>query len=570
MSGWVRRIVTGSVVVGLVGAGLVQTSAQAVSPRPVTVHVAGGGYVRYPSGTAIHGRVTTPAWVHTGARVVAATAISCASRSLCVATDVKGDVLTTSRPSSGSVWVRRDVDGSFQITRVSCPSTRLCVAVDLAGNAIISTDPGAAHATWSVTNIDATATLNGISCVSSALCVAVDNVGKVLVSVDPAGGAGTWVPKAIDTGSTDGLNAVSCPSTRLCVTVDSEGRIFSTVDPTHGAGDWSKVTPAPTDTGYSVYVDVSCPSVALCAILTSGLGGLLTSRNPAGGVGGWHLHHLVVPEPYSPPFSASVSCPTTSLCLASRDSPPMSQSRNLLFAVSLDAAGRAHTVSTRNMLATAIDCISATRCIVIGSTNNDVWSSINPSGVWRVRLTEQAFPFKRKPTIVATDTTTASGSYSFTARPAVATRYTVTKLGPGPVRHSTTSTIYVVTGFTNNKLSRCHTKPTCQVTWNFTYRIPKQVQASETAKPWHFYLRVRRGGVHLRGPWRIDGAARIKESKVGADRYKGKITFTVDIGTGNYDFEVGVCRKQTESRTGFGFPGQDPCGHNTLPAKYFR
>jgi hypothetical protein len=439
MTGSVRRITPGVVSLVVLCAGLAWP-AQAVGPPVVVVRVgtghstAGGlSFVEYPSAATISGRVTTPVWER---RFTSANGgiegLACVSGSLCVAANQAGGVLTSS-DGGASGWQLSNVDGNAHINAVSCPSVSLCIAVDRIGNIVASTDPGAANAMWTVTNIDAANSITAISCATASLCVAVDDAGNELFSTDPAGGAAAWTVTNIDSTvlSPNELAGVSCPSTMLCVAVEAYGKVLYTSDPTGGAGQWH------TTVTNSQFSAVDCPSVSMCAAV--GWAGTLTSIDPTGGASAWHRLPVLV-------RTDSVSCPTTSVCLTSGSD---DQNHDITYAIAVDATGRPTLVSTQHqavrsftyLAVNAIVCPSVTHCVA-GDTNGSLFYSTNPIGLWRVELTKSPFPFRKKPVVLATISTT--GRYSFKVHPVVATRYTVTKLSPGPASHGKTATIYVV------------------------------------------------------------------------------------------------------------------------------
>lgn len=106
--------------------------------------------------------------------------ISCPTVSFCVATS-DGDVLVTDRPTGGpSSWRAVRID-SASLTSVSCASRSLCAATDTAGRVLVSSDPAGGRSTWRVTTVDSRYALDGISCPSASLCVAVDSGGNVIV-----------------------------------------------------------------------------------------------------------------------------------------------------------------------------------------------------------------------------------------------------------------------------------------------------------------------------------------------------------------------------------------------------
>jgi hypothetical protein len=533
---------------------------------------AGGlNYVEYPATATISGRVTTPVWVrHQVTGAAGLTSVTCVAGSGCVAADETGDVLTTSDPTGGSsAWHQDNVDGTTAIAQVTCQSAALCVAVDNAGNVVASTDAWDTTPVWTVANIDGTNKLTGVACPGAGLCVAVDSVGDALSSTDPTGGASAWTATSEITPLYGGvypeaLTAVSCPSTTACFALDGDGYVVSSSDPAGGTSAWTANLVFDALGGTSI----SCPSTSLC--LVDGGNGSFISTNPTGGASDWHVVDMI--------GSGTVLCPSTTLCLATAPEAG-GGGWDKIEALSVSATGQTQLLTTHNNgpyppHVTALACLSPQQCVAVDNLGY-VLQSTNPTGLWRVQLSEQAFPFKQKPKVAATMTTTEQpdsngiGDYSFAVNPVVATRYVVTKLGPGGVSHSKISTIYVIPSSRFGGESNCTTRPTCRMTASFTYRMPRQVQARETAKPWHLYLRVSHGSYQVRGVWHRDASARIAESKVTSDRYRVKLAFTIDDGNGIGAFEFAFCRKQTEARDGFAFPGTDPCGAATLPSRYF-
>jgi hypothetical protein len=73
------------------------------------------------------------------------------------------------------------VTGAGNVQGISCPSVSFCVAVDVAGNVITSSKPTLGNAAWTVTNVDGANPLTGVSCPSISFCVAVDGIGNVIV-----------------------------------------------------------------------------------------------------------------------------------------------------------------------------------------------------------------------------------------------------------------------------------------------------------------------------------------------------------------------------------------------------
>jgi photosystem II stability/assembly factor-like uncharacterized protein len=239
-------------------------------------------------------------------------AISCPSRSLCVAVDDAGRVLTSNQPTAPApAWAgAAEAIDSLSLTGVSCPSAALCVAVDAGGRALFSTNPSAGAPSWSSpAAIDPGNALTGVSCPSASLCVAVDAAGNVLASTSPGSSGGGWTTRSIDPEREHiprHLRAVSCASASLCVAVDDVGNAFASAGPGSG-GTWSEraIDPALR------LVAVSCQPAGQClAVDESGNG--LASADPVAATPTW------TSTPIEPGGRlAAVSCaPETGLCVA--------------------------------------------------------------------------------------------------------------------------------------------------------------------------------------------------------------------------------------------------------------
>ena len=177
---------------------------------------------------------------------------------------------------------------------LACPSRSLCVAVDVAGHVLSSTHPLAARPAWTVANVDPGTRLRALSCPSRRLCVAVDDAGRVLTARNPRRGAASWTSGTVRPG---GLLDVSCPSARLCVAVGGPDVAFSRA-PREGARSWRLVRgvdqslPPECGTdgqgsacGAADLLSVSCPTASYCTASDS-LGSRVRSTAP-GTVAGW-------------------------------------------------------------------------------------------------------------------------------------------------------------------------------------------------------------------------------------------------------------------------------------------
>lgn len=279
-------------------------------------------------------------------------AVSCASVSLCVATDGNGDVWTSTDPTGGAdAWSEVHVDDEA-LGGVSCPSVKLCVAVgsEYGGDVVTSTDPTGGIGAWTVTGVDSGHTLHDVSCSSESLCVATDNEGDVLTSTDPTGGASAWSSAEVSDGSiphvscaswglcvalngsevitsteptggpqawtstpiedASSLDGASCPTADLCVLVASDSEIITSTEATHGDGAAWTITPV--EVGSSSLRGVSCASVDLC-VWVDAAGNVVTSTEPSGGAAAWSEAHI------DQHGLNAVSCPTDSFCVAVDD-----------------------------------------------------------------------------------------------------------------------------------------------------------------------------------------------------------------------------------------------------------
>ena len=190
--------------------------------------------------------------------------ISCASRSLCVATDNSDGVgsaglLEVSRDPAAGSWGQVSLGSpDFDyFTAISCPSTRLCVAGDgQGGRFAVSTDAGRQ---WRFVNAGGGEGIVGVSCPTSSFCAAVDQSGYVFTTTDPSGGRKAWHQVRVERRSFD---AIACASRALCVAFDRRDRVLVSADPGGGASSWKPATLGSGLTG------VACPSSRLCLIAT--------------------------------------------------------------------------------------------------------------------------------------------------------------------------------------------------------------------------------------------------------------------------------------------------------------
>jgi len=173
------------------------------------------------------------------------------------------------------------------------------------------------------------------------------------------------------------IRAVSCPSARLCVGVEASG-VVTTTDPTGGPGAWHLTSFAGLP-GYSnaVLGAVSCPSAHLC-VVADDVGDVLTSTHPTGGAHAWKVTRVSQ-------GLAAVSCPTTRLCVALAGDSVMT---------STNPTGGPRTWKRSPDPSvgplTSIDCASVHLCVAAGvvADTPEIATATKPAGgvrAWKVR-----------------------------------------------------------------------------------------------------------------------------------------------------------------------------------------
>jgi hypothetical protein len=230
----------------------------------------------------------------------APSAVSCASESLCVAVDSKGNAFSTSDPTASSPsWSEAEVDHGEALTAVSCAPSGACVAVDGHGHAFASAAPGLIA--WTQSSIpNGGKALTGVSCPSSSLCVAVDEEGDVATSTSPA--SGVW--KLASSHPGHHLTAVSCSSPTLCLALDSSGDALTSESPT-AAAPWrlQKIDSAELRA-------ISCSLAGAC-VAVDATGEVLASADPAVSAATWSQTPIDESESLG-----AISCTSTGLCVA--------------------------------------------------------------------------------------------------------------------------------------------------------------------------------------------------------------------------------------------------------------
>jgi hypothetical protein len=305
--------------------------------------------------------------------------VSCALPSLCAVISSGGDALVSDDPTSGSsAWqIARNVDVLTALTSLACASSSLCVAVDSTGDVLTSTKPTAARSRWTIIPVDDRNSLRGVACASVSLCVAVDQDGDILTSTHPARGKSAW--KATNVDGANAIVGVSCPTISLCAAVDTAGDVITSTDPTASQPAW-KITHIDTKTPN--LESVSCPTTSFC-IAVDGDGDVLSTRQPTGPASSWTLTYADTLTGPKYPTLSSVSCPTASLCAAVGAYGTVFTSRNP--AGPATAWKSAHIDGTNTL--NGVTCSSATLCVAF-DRYGDTFASRNPTGgvhAWSTR-----------------------------------------------------------------------------------------------------------------------------------------------------------------------------------------
>lgn len=306
---------------------------------------------------------------------------------LIVATGSPSLGLGSARNSGGLSWGGPVLVDRFppivdrpNIDYVQCPSAHLCVATDVSGDLLTSTDPTRAGS-WSVAlvphlengSLDAAASL---SCPSVDLCVAGGQADDIMFSTNPAGGAKTW--RAIQLPGSQPIVQLSCPSANFCIAIDENGVVLSSTHPDGGQGAWREQTtvfgnlygaPAQGEA-------LSCPSANFCAAV-EWPGAVFTSDDPTGGASAWHKH-VIDPGSYN---LDGISCPSAHLCLAFAGADAGRTGAETVFSSTTPLTGpwKSVVIDQQGDLAAGVWCDSVSHCITSDLSGN-VFASSDPTG----------------------------------------------------------------------------------------------------------------------------------------------------------------------------------------------
>ena len=307
---------------------------------------------------------------------------ACLSAVTCLTVGNGGTIVTTG-PSGAHTTT--GVDGGANLDGITCPSQELClVSVGNASQVLVSTDPGAATAHWSVTALTTgQRSLDGVTCASASLCVAWAEANRIWVTSAPTRGAATWRAVALSSDRRETVESVACaPRSTFCeaslgaLEGTDQSRFATTTDPTGGANAWQVTAASPA---YAVN-SLACPTSSLCVGL--GVRDIETSTDPSAGARSWHSGNVLSPDGFD--TLEGLTCPSATQCVAT--------TQDGAVVTSPDPAGGAPSYTASQPIdedgfdALEIACPTATTCvsadsvpgvatITLGTTPNETVAS---------------------------------------------------------------------------------------------------------------------------------------------------------------------------------------------------
>ncbi len=175
--------------------------------------------------------------------------------------------------------------------------------------------------------------------------------------------------KSFGLGAIHSWGGAACPSRRLCVATDGTSRILTSTHPTGGRRAWTLGVLG----SFGFITEISCPSTSLCVATgdDGGLSGFYTSTDPAGGAATWSFGATDVGSVIS-----GVSCASVSLCVA------VDESGDIY--TSTDPAGGAgtwsfSTIDPHGSGLLGVSCPSAGLCVAV-DLDGAIFSSTDPAG----------------------------------------------------------------------------------------------------------------------------------------------------------------------------------------------
>ena len=187
-----------------------------------------------------------------------------------------------------------------------------------------------------------------------------------------------------------------------------------------------------------------------------------------------------------------------------------------------------------------------------------------------VKLYAQPFPYKHPAKAVASKTLSTS-SYSFSVKPAIATRYyAALEVSPAPV-NSVTTTVYLTSGARVTTKRDCSSGPVCRPQYRLYVFLPAALIKPYVSKHWYTYLGVSRSTTSKYPPWPkwlyLDKKATVsRPRRITAIEYERTVGFSFWVGNDSVRWSFQVCAQDSEARDGVGLPGHHGCGVHRVSA----
>jgi len=161
--------------------------------------------------------------------------------------------------------------------------------------------------------------------------------------------------------------------------------------------------------------------------------------------------------------------------------------------------------------------------------------------------------------------------YSFKVTPNLATSYEVQVSGADvttPVTSAARS-VYVTPLGTVTGKKPC-SRPVCHIKLRVWVKVPSRAYATEAAKHWYLYSRLKLSRSHEPPAPKVlelnRSATASKQQKLHSYEFVVTIRYALTIGSDAYRYAVNFCTKDSEATDGIGLPGSHGCGNKWISA----
>ncbi len=233
------------------------------------------------------------------------------------------------------------------------------------------------------------------------------------------------------------------------------------------------------------------------------------------------------------------------------------------------AAAVSITIAATSKLEVTGDAVVLFRAANSAYTTAKISGKISgaPSGS-AVKLYAQPFPYRKPARSVAS--APAGSQYSFTVKPAIATRYYAV-LNTSPAVTSARTTVYLSSGTRVTVKRDCVSGPVCRPQYRLYVFLPAALIKPYVSRHWFTYLGVSRSATSNNPPrpkWLdLDKRATVsKPRRIAADEYERTIGMTFWVGNDAARWNFLVCAQDSEARDGIGLPGRHSCGIQRVSA----